>query len=507
MIPDGTLYARFLERGKTLDEVPAVLKPGSPDTTFGELKECIDLGRTALHSNGIGRRSRLGLLINDRAMKAVGHLLAVSTCTSVPLDSMMTPTELSATIKAMRIDGMLMAGEHPEALSDAARQSGVPIITAKPIGSAGILGIATGSSSAITDTSPPEPDDVAVLLYTSGTTSAPKIVPQKQSNRYAAVTRNRGETGIDSSDRCLNLMPLHHTQGLNAEFLTPILNGASVVLAEFNPGSLVKLVERYRPTMFNLVPTMHMSVLTQINDEQGVFVGSSLRYIRSSSAKLVTSLREKLEKAYGIPIVESYGATECSNIANTGVTGTARRPGSVGLPVHPGVTIQDPDGNSLSPGSHGEICVSGPTVISGYEDDPDATAEAFHNGQYRTGDEGYFDDDGFLYVTGRMREVVNRGGEKFSLTEIDEELLRIDGIVEGAAFMQAHENLGHEIFAAVVPTADSKLTGASVRAALASRLSWAKVPKRVLLLKELPKNSTGKVVRDDLVLILEEQSS
>lgn len=502
MIPNGTLYALFSEHANAQKDRPVIMAPGLPDATYGALLTCVDACRAALHTNGIGRNSRLGLLITDRAMNAVAHLVAVSTCVSVPLNSTMAPAELLATIEDMRIDGILIGGELPQPILDAVEQSGVTIVALSSIGAAGLFEISSGNSLDTADTSLPETDDVAVLLYTSGTTSKPKIVPQKQSNRFATISKDRGSITVGPTDRSLNLLPLNHTQGLNAEFLTPLLNGGSVAVVEFDPGTLQKAVEFYRPTWFTLVPSMHMTVLARLGNAEGVFKDSTLRYARSSSAKLAITLRERLERAYGIPVVESYGATEISGAANTGLTADENRSGSVGRPLHSGVKVTNDEGVEVAVDERGEICVTGPTVITGYENNPQANVESFRDGYYRTGDEGYFDEDGFLYVTGRLRDVISRGGEKFSLSEIDEAILKLDGIAEGSAFSISHQNLGHEVHAAVVLVEGSDLTPAKVRAALASHLSWGKIPKRILVLPDLPKNSTGKILRDELADLL-----
>jgi acyl-CoA synthetase (AMP-forming)/AMP-acid ligase II len=311
-----------------------------------------------------------------------------------------------------------------------------------------------------------------------------------------------GAIGIRPGDRSMNMMPTYHTTGISAEFMAPLTVGASVAFVDLDPGRLIAHVDEFRPTWFNLVPSMHQSVLDSLGDRVGVFSGSSLRFTRSSSARMPVGMKSNLERLYGVPMVDVYGATETGTIALTGMPGSGSRPGSVGRPVHAGIGIMDVDGNALVPGERGEICVTGPTVISGYENNPQANAELFRDGWYRTGDEGYLDDDGFLYVTGRLREVVNRGGEKFSLAEIDEALHRIAGIATGSAFAAPHPRLGQEVYAAVVLSAGTDKTPDALRAELATRLSWARAPKRVFIVPELPMNSTGKVLRNRLQALL-----
>jgi acyl-CoA synthetase (AMP-forming)/AMP-acid ligase II len=352
------------------------------------------------------------------------------------------------------------------------------------------------------DTDEPGPDDIATLLYTSGTTSRPKKVPQKQKNRVAHLDLFGRTLEIEPGQRCLNMMPMHHTTGLAAEFLCPLIFGASVAFADFNPATFELIVTELEPTWFNLVPSMHQMVQRALGGRTRVFRESGLRFARSSSARMPVELRRQLESSYGVPLVDFYGATESGSMAFSGLSGTDHRTGSVGKATHDQVIVTDLDGQPLPPGTPGEICVGGPTVIEGYEHNDEANAKAFRDGWYRTGDEGYFDEDGFLFITGRLSEVVNRGGEKFSLSEIDEALLGCENVVTGAAFTAQHPTLGSEIYAAVVLEPGANTTPAAIRSYLATHLSWAKVPKVIFLVDELPYNSTGKVQKDRLIELI-----
>lgn len=493
-----TIYGLFLTVAEKLADRTALLSSRSPSTTFGELRDCVARARTNLHTQGIGRGSRIGFLIPDRPSAAVAHLLACATGTSVPMNPAMTTTELISLVQELKIDGILIGEGLTDDLRKAAVRSGTNLIPVRSTGTTGLFEVPPDNATRHGNSDMLEPGDVAILLRTSGTTSIPKIVPQTNFNRYATLTRSRSDMSIGPNDRCLNLMPLHHTQGVNAEFLAPLTNGASIAFEIFDAGNIVSQVAKHRPTWFNLVPSMHQAVLSTLGDAEAVLAGFDLRFVRSSSAKLDPSLRKRLEQAYGVPIVESYGSSETSNIASTGFTASDTREGSVGRPEFHDVKITDLDGDELPAGEQGEICVSGPSVISGYENNPAANAEQFRGVWYRTGDEGYFDNDGFLYITGRLHEVVNRGGEKFSITEIDKVLLSTPGVETGAAFTAVHEKLGHEIYAAVVVSPESQASPTSIRSELAMRLSWSRVPKQVFVVAEIPVNSTGKVMRDVL---------
>jgi acyl-CoA synthetase (AMP-forming)/AMP-acid ligase II len=494
-----TVYSHFRRQAIARPNAPAVLALGRHGVSFGEMLGFVDHAREKLHSFGVGRESRLGVLSHDRAQTGAALLVAASTGTAVPLHVNMTVDELASMIKRMRVDA-IMIGENVSGpqIECVGRSTARVLSMSGDAQKAGLFELNGQKGGVAVDTSEPGEDDVAVLLTTSGSTGTPKVVPQTQLNRVTASLRNQEVLGVGPGERCLNMMPLHHSQGVTGEFLIPMVCGASVVFAEFDPARVVSYVEEYEPTWITLVPSMYMAVLEKLGAGSGVFRGSSLRYVRSSSAKLSPGLRDRLETVFGVPIVEQYGATECAGVANTGLSRSDFHPGSVGRPFHSGVMVTDEEGNPAPSGEKGEVCVSGPTVISGYEDDAKSNAESFRNGWYRTGDEGYFDEDGFLYITGRIREVVNRGGEKFSLVEIDEALLEINGVSQAAAFVVPHARLTHEVYAAAVVAPGHRLSPGKLRAELASRLPWPRMPKRVFLVEELPLNATGKVVRQEL---------
>lgn len=499
-----TVYEVFRNRALSRPDQPAVLAPGKTTATYSELLQFVDVMQKSLHRGGLTRTSRVGILLPERVRTAAAHLAIVSTCVSAPLNPDMTPEELVTTVNDLHLNALLIDDSTPDRLRRRAESLGVQILIADDRSNiAGIFKITTELDPGDVDTAPPTFEDIAVLMQTSGTTSKQKTVPRRHSNQVAQLIGFSKALGMTPSDRCMNLMPVYHTTGIGSEFLAPILTGASVVFIDLNPATLESMVERYRPTWFNLVPSMHRDVLARLEGRTGVFKNSSLRFTRSSSAKMPLTLRAQIEKIYGLPLVESYGSTETGSITFAGVSPGDYKAGSVGRPAHDGVQILDAEGDVVAANARGEVCVIGPTVMTGYEDNPIANADAFRNGFYRTGDEAYIDGDGFLFITGRLRETVNRGGEKISLAEIDDAILKVEGVAQGASFSVPHPRLGQEVYAAVVPVVGRQLLAGEVRVDLASRLSWAKVPKRVFVVTELPTNSIGKIVRTDLANLVE----
>jgi acyl-CoA synthetase (AMP-forming)/AMP-acid ligase II len=382
---------------------------------------------------------------------------------------------------------------------DLAKSVRAKVIEVAPIG--GQTGMCEFSSTGSVQTAKVElarPEDIALLLQTSGTTAVPKIVPLTHAICVETFIRDRIDVALTPSDRSLDTMPLHHIQGLNVELLGPLLSGASVVLADFDPGTFLGLVDRYRPTFFTLVPSMHQAVIETTDSKPSARTKQHLRFVRSSSATLHAPLRSQIEAFYGVYVNEGYGSSETGNMADFGVNPDDYRVGSVGKRCHPDVVVMDMEGNELPTGQVGEICSRGLTVIEGYENDPIVNAEAFRDGWYRTGDLGYFDEDDYLFLTGRVGESIGRGGESISPQEVDAVLLAHPGVAQAASFGIPHSKLGQEVGAAIILKPGASPGTDELRSFAARTLSFAKVPKKIYIVTDLPTNGTGKIMRSEL---------
>ncbi|HMN84581.1 MAG TPA: AMP-binding protein, partial [Bauldia sp.] len=376
---------------------------------------------------------------------------------------------------------------------------GIPVLrlafdTASPAGTFSIDGAPSGASP---DTTPPGDDDIALLLHTSGTTSRPKLVPLSHGN-LAASARHIGATlRLTPDDHCLNIMPLFHIHGLIAAVLSSLAAGGSVTCTPgFNALAFFRWLEDAKPTWYTAVPTMHQAILGRAPRNAEAVAGARLRFIRSSSSSLPPQVMAELEATFRCPVIESYGMTEAAHqMASNPLPPAGRKPGSVGPAAGPEGAIMAEDGALLPADTVGEIVIRGPNVTGGYEKNPKANAEAFAHGWFHTGDQGTMDAEGYVRVTGRLKEIINRGGEKISPREVDEVLMDMPAIAQVVTFAMPHDKLGEEVAAAVVLREGATATEQEIRAFCATRLADFKVPRKVLVMDEIPKGATGKLQR------------
>jgi acyl-CoA synthetase (AMP-forming)/AMP-acid ligase II len=339
--------------------------------------------------------------------------------------------------------------------------------------------------------------DTALLLHTSGTTSRPKLVPLRHSNLQASA-RNIGTTlRLTDSDCCLNIMPLFHIHGLVAAVLSSLRVGGSVFCSPgFNALQFFHWLTEAKPSWYTAVPTMHQAILARAARNAGAVARSALRFIRSSSASLPAQVMAELESTFRCPVIESYGMTEAAHqMTSNQLPPGERKPGSVGVAAGPEVAVMSADGELLPAGAAGEVVIRGENVTSGYEQNPEANLAAFAHGWFHTGDQGMIDADGYLRLTGRLKEIINCGGEKVSPLEVDEVLMEHAAVAQVVTFAVPHETRGEEVAAAIVLREGASATEREIRDFAGSRLAPFKVPRRVLFLNEIPKGATGKLQR------------
>ena len=339
--------------------------------------------------------------------------------------------------------------------------------------------------------------DIALVLHTSGTTSRPKIVPLTQANICNSAINISSSLDLSIEDRCLNIMPLFHIHGLIAAVLSTLSAGASIYCSSgFNALQVFKWFSSEEPTWFTAVPTMHQAILSRANRNSDILEKIKLRLIRSSSSSLAPQVMAQLEETFHCPVIEAYGMTEAAHqMASNPLPPSIRKPGSVGLAAGPEIRIMDDKGNFLSSETEGEIVIRGSNVTNGYENNPTANSDAFVNGWFRTGDQGVIDGDGYLSITGRLKEIINRGGEKISPREVDEVLLDHPQVNQVVTFGFPHEKLGEEVGVAIVLDEDAKINENEIRDFASERLSDFKVPRKVIFIDEIPKGATGKMQR------------
>ena len=483
------------------DEAPAVGAPGRTATTFAELRALLDRTSKSLNAFGIGRDDRVAIVLPNGPAMATAFVAIAAGATTAPLNPAYRLDEYDFYLGDLNAKALVVERGGASPAVEAARRRGVPVIELVEDCSAGAgafrLEATDGMAGSARLPGRAEPDDIALVLHTSGTTSRPKIVPLSHRN-VCASARHIGETlSLRPDDVCLNAMPLFHIHGLIAAVLSSLAAGGSVICTPgFNALKFFGWLDEARPTWYTAVPTMHQAILGRADRNADVIGRARLRFIRSSSASLPPQVMAALETAFGAPVIESYGMTEAAHqMTSNPLPPRARKPGSVGVAAGPEVAIMSEDGTLLPANEPGEVVIRGPNVTAGYEANPDANAKAFTDGWFRTGDQGVLDEEGYLRITGRLKELINRGGEKVSPLEVDEVLMDHPAVQQVVTFAVPHDKLGEEVAAAVVLREGASLTEQELRDFARARLADFKVPRRVFVLDEIPKGATGKLQR------------
>jgi len=455
---------------------------------------------------GVGRGDRAALVCRNGPEAASAFLSIASHCACAPLNPAYQAPEFEFCLADLRPRAVVVESGLDTPVRAVAAALGIAVLELAPQVSqpAGVFELA-GAETPACGTAPagllpPGPGDdnrVALLLHTSGTTSRPKLVPLTHANLSASARNIAESLALTERDRCLNVMPLFHIHGLAAAVLASLQAGGSVVCA---PGFVAPLffgwIEEFRPSWYTAVPTVHQSVIARAAQHRDVIEQCPLRFIRSCSSALAPSLMRELETLFRVPVIEAYGMTEAAHqMASNPLPPRPRKPGSVGVDAGPEVAVMDEAGSLQPPRKTGEVVIRGVNVTPGYADNPEANERSFANGWFRTGDQGYLDDEGYLFLTGRLKEIINRGGEKIAPREIDEALLRHQAVAQAVAFAAPHASLGETVAAAVVLRPGAAATEAELRRFAAQALSAFKVPERILFPPEIPKGPTGKVQR------------
>jgi acyl-CoA synthetase (AMP-forming)/AMP-acid ligase II len=480
------------------EEGVALAAPERKPLTYAALASHAAETVRRLNHLGIGRQNRVAMVLPNGPEMAAAFLAVTSAATAAPLNPSYRAEEFDFFLTDLRADALLIgAGADSPAIA-VARSRSIPVIdlVPEPEREAGLFSL-RGSSSGAAPATAAGAGDVALMLHTSGTTSRPKLVPLTHRNLCASARNIAATLSLAPADRILHVMPLFHIHGLVAGLLAPLLAGGSVFCTPgFNALKFFAWMEEARPTWYSAVPTMHQAILARADRNREVIARSPLRFIRSSSASLPPQVMAKLEGTFSAPVIEAYAMTESAHqMASNPLPPRQRKPGSVGVAAGPEVTVLDAKGNILPAGQTGEVAIRGENVMQGYENNPEANAAAFTNGWFRTGDQGVMDENGYLRITGRLKEIINRGGEKISPREVDEVLLSHPAVAQALTFALPHEKLGEEVAAAIVLREDKTITEQELRDFAAGRLADFKVPRRIVFLGEIPIGSTGKLQR------------
>jgi len=481
------------------DDTPALGAPGAPALTHGALRAQTAAIGGALRAAGVGPADRIAIVLPNGPEMATAFLAVACACAAAPLNPAYRVEEFEFYLTDLRARALIVrAGDDSPAIA-VARRLGVAVLTLHPTPARGAGAFTLDTDALAVGGAPPAPglDDVALVLHTSGTTSRPKIVPLSRRNLRASAANIRASLALTAADRGLNVMPLFHIHGLIAAVLAPLSAGGSVFCTPgFNAMRFFAWMQEAAPSWYTAVPTMHQAILARARHNAAVIAANPLRLIRSSSASLPPQVLTDLEAVFGAPVVEAYGMTEAAHqMACNPLPPGRRKPGSVGFAAGTEVAVLDEGGAVAPPGVVGEIVIRGDNVTAGYENNPKANAEAFTDGWFRTGDQGVIDADGYITLTGRLKEIINRGGEKISPREVDEILLDHPAVAQVVTFGIPHDKWGEEVGAAVVLREGAAAGERDLREFVATRAADFKVPRKILILDEIPKGATGKPQR------------
>jgi acyl-CoA synthetase (AMP-forming)/AMP-acid ligase II len=477
-------------------DAPALIKPGDAVTTYADL--C--LGAFALAESldraGFGRDDRVVLLVPEGPALAVSMLGTMSAAVAVPLAASLTASEVAVALDGLNAAGAVTTAELSAAVRNSLDGLGVATIDLEPARpQPGETGFEL--STPAPPFSWPQPGDTAVISQTSGTTGRPKRVPRMHERIVESGRRHRDRFGLDGRDRALAVAPMTVSMGRTA-LLHGIAAGSSLIFPVApGVGALWAAIEAERPTWMHAPAGFLELLLHWLRSHPTRPAPSSLRFVRVTAAPIAAETCDELAARLGAPILPAYSTSETGIIATALPPPATSKPGSSGRPMQEIRIVAD--GADVAPGAEGEFWVRGPSVVSGYLDDPELDAVAFTpDGWLRTGDVGYLDADGFLFLTGRLKELINRGGAKISPSEVDAVLLAHPAVKAAATFAVPDERLGEDIVAAVVAEDRVAPTPRELRSWLLDRLAPQKVPRRIWFVDDLPRTASGKVQRGEL---------
>lgn len=468
--------------------------------TYDSLRKQVMAMADALASAGIRRGDRVAIALPNGLSTLVSFLAASIAGTAAPLNPAYRHDEFVFFLEDTNARILICPPDSGEEARLAANERGVPVYSVQmdAQGTVQLLNAPNGLAQA----TPPAADDVALILHTSGSTGRPKRVPLTHANLAISAGNIAHTYDLTPEDVSLCVMPLFHVHGLVASALAPLFScGAVVIPAKFEALGFWRLVRDYRVSWYSGVPTIHQLLLARLGSKGKPAGTESLRFVRSASTPLSPAIMHRMEAVLGVPLLEAYGMTEAAHqMTSNPLPPHPNKPGSVGAPAGVHISIMDENGNHLGTDQRGEVIIQGPNVFRGYENNPEANESSFVNGWFRTGDEGYLDEDGYLHLTGRLKEVINRAGEKISPREVDKVLLANPVVAEAVTFGFPHPTLGEEVAAAVVlhePQSESALLDYC-----RERLAEFKCPKKFYILASIPQTATGKIRRNAVAAAL-----
>ena len=463
--------------------------------SYGEFKIFNEKISRQLAAKNIINSDRAAIVLPNGPLMASSFLSISSYMSAAPLNPSYKQEEFEFYLDDLKPKFLLVEPNSKSLAVIAAKNLDIPVFEMKisdnqPLGTFELF-------DKETDYKNPNDYDEALVLHTSGTTSRPKIVPLSNLNIFTSAVNISKSLKLTADDHCLNIMPLFHIHGLIAVLSASAKVGASVCASNgFNALKFLDLAETQNITWYSGVPTMHQAILLRAQKNSDKAKKLNLRFIRSSSASLPPVIFEQLNDIFQTPIIEAYGMTEATHqMASNPLPPAIQKPGLVGMPAGPEICIMNDKNEKLSQGQIGEICIRGDNVTNGYENNPEANKQSFVNNWFRTGDEGFFDKDGYLKISGRLKEIINKGGEKISPLEVDNILMDFPPIDQALCFGYKDKMLGEDIAAAIKLKENKSCTEDDIKSYANEKLAKFKIPKKIFIVEDIPKGATGKLQR------------
>jgi acyl-CoA synthetase (AMP-forming)/AMP-acid ligase II len=462
------------------------------DVTYDSLRQQVLTMANALASAGISRGDAVAIALPNGLPAIVSFLAASIAGTAAPLNPTYPYEEFHFFLGDTNARILLCPPVGAEFVRTAAKDRNIPVFSVEMNEQGNVRMV--DAPSGVTATAP-TPDDIALVLHTSGSTGRPKRVPLRHFNLAVSSANIANTYALTQADVSLCIMPLFHIHGLIGSTMATLLSGGTVVVpTKFNALSFWRTVRENRVTWYSGVPTMHQLLMARSRHKPAE--AATLRFLRSCSAPLSPELIHKIEDVFGVPFVEAYGMTEAAHqMTSNPLPPRHRKAGSVGVGTGLRISIMDKEGNHLGTNQRGEIAIQGANVFRGYENNPEANARAFVNGWFRTGDEGFLDADCYLHLTGRIKDIIIRGGENIAPHEVDEILLRHPAVAAAVTFGYVHPTLGEEVAAAVVLHERHGATEEELIKHSREFLAEYKCPKKIYLVDSIPTTATGKIRR------------
>jgi len=480
------------------DDNVALTSETNSKLLYGELKLFVNKISRQLAGNGITNKDRAAIILPNGPYMASSFLAISSYMSAAPLNPAYKTNEYEFYLKDLSPKIVIVEPNSKNNVIEVAKKLKIPVceIKIQKDSPSGLFDLFEKSS----EYSLPEENDEALVLHTSGTTSRPKIVPLTNKNIFSSAVNISKSLELSEIDHCLNIMPLFHIHGLIAILATSMKVGASVCASNgFNAIKFLELAKSEKITWYSGVPTMHQTILLRTEKNLELAKDLKLRFLRSSSASLPPAVFKKLNSIFKCPVIEAYGMTEATHqMTSNPLPPKIQKPGFVGIPAGPDVCIMDDNDKILNQGEVGEVCIKGNNVTLGYDKNPEANKKSFSNGWFRTGDQGYFDQDGYLKISGRLKEIINKGGEKISPLEVDNILMDHPLIEQAVCFGYEDKMLGEEIAAAIIVKEGQNFSEIDVKNYAEEKLVKFKIPKKIFFVNEIPKGATGKLQRNIL---------